>query len=767
MVYFLKKPLAKSVLSCGPLLLLLTAPADAGSALLEEITVVAQKREQNLQDVGISVSAFSGTQMKELGWSSSEDVAAQTPGLTASKTAGAAISQFNIRGIGQSDFADHHEAPNSIYSDEAYVASPGAAGFPMFDLERVEILRGPQGTLFGRNATGGLVHFISNKPSEEFNANVKATVGEFSQVRLEGAVGGALSDSIRGRFAAFYEEADGYIENDIGPDLREQGLFAARTMLQFDLSDKATLLVKVQGFSEDIDAGIYKSKPSYTDANGVNQFVPADLDVYGGGAGTDFYGYRDADGDPLSVKADQIGFIKKDIYGTTWNFSYEFDYFTLVAVTDYADVDTAYREDTDSGPFNQTIYNSEQDTSQFSQEIRISGESDKLNWVTGAYYLDISGDYLASFDLPTLAGFFDPVSFPGDGSGTGRGTGAAANSNWTLETSSWAVFAQGEWMLSEKLSLTLGARWTEDSKDYKLLSGCSEEAVGACAFDGFASVGDVFVDGVNLGPAAADIPGVIKLDRDDSDWSGKVQLDYRPNDDTLIYISTSKGIKGGGFTTPLDGLLAPSQLPYKPEKLFAYEMGGKISFPFGRLNTSVFYYDYKDFQTFEFRGITSVVLNQDAKMKGAEIELVLNPLEGLDVLLGAAYLDADVENILTPSGPKDQEPINAPEMKYNWLVRYSLPMGDLEWSFQYDGNWTDDRYFNIVNSPTVLSESYALHNLKVGLGDNEGVWDISVFVRNLSDEEYVSHTFDLTVLGYTIQKYGSPRWAGVNFSYNF
>lgn len=763
---FFKRPLAKAVFTCGPLLAL-GIQAHAESALLEEITVVAQKREQNLQDVGISVSAFSGKQMKTLGWTSSEDVAAQTPGLTSSKTAGAAISQFNIRGIGQADFADHHEAPNSIYSDEAYVAAPGAAGFPMFDLERVEVLRGPQGTLFGRNATGGLVHFISNKPGEDFEGNLKATIGEFSQVQLEGAVSGPLSDSIKGRFAAYYEDADGYIENDIGSDLREQGLFAARTMLQFDLSDKASLLVKVQGFSEDIDAGIYQSTPSYTDANGVNQFVPLNLDVYGGGAGTDFYGYRDTDGDPLSVQADNIGFIKKDIYGTTWNFSYEFDNFTLVAITDYADVDTAYREDTDSGPFNQTIYNSEQDASQFSQEIRISGETDNMNWVTGVYYLDISGDYFAEFDLPTLAGFFDPATFPGDGSGSGEGTGAAAKSNWSLDTTSWAVFAQGEWALTDKLSLTLGARWTEDSKDYKLLSGCVEEAAGACAFDGFASVGDIFVDGVNLGPAAADIPSAIKLDRDDSDWSGKAQLDFRPNEDALLYLSLSKGIKGGGFTTPLDGLLAPSQLPYKPEELFAYELGGKLSFPMGRLNASVYYYDYNDFQTFEFRGITSVVLNQDAKFKGAEIELALNPMDGLDILLGAAYLDADVLDIVTPAGMKDQQPINAPEMKYNWLFRYELPMGDMELSLQYDGNWTDDRYFNIVNSPTVLSDSFALHNLRLGLSDSEGVWDVSVFVKNLSDEEYVSHTFDLTVLGYTIQKYGTPRWAGVTFNYNF
>jgi len=735
---------------------------------LEEIVVTAQKREQNLQDVGISVAAFSSKQMSSLGWSSSEEIAAQVPGLTTSKTAGAAVSQFNIRGIGQADFADHHEAPNSVYIDDVYVAAPGAAGFPMFDLERVEVLRGPQGTLFGRNATGGLVHFISKKPTEETEGYVSGKVGEFSLYQVEGALSGRLSENVLGRLSAYWTESDGYVDNKLGSDLREQGTWAARGQLNFEVSDKTDLHIKLQGFSEDVDAGIYKSTPSYTDPNGVNQFIPADLNVYGVPGG-DFYGFRDTDSDPLSVQADQIGTIQKDIVGTTIKLTHDFNDMSFVSVTDFSDAETKYREDTDSGPFNQTTYNSTMDVQQFSQEFRLSGETESVNWVAGFYYLNISGDYSARFDLPTLAGFFDPGLFPGDGTGSGVGTGAANQSVWSLDTDSWAVFTQAEWTLTDTVSLTTGLRWTEDSKDYSLTAECFEEAAGACAYVAFGSVGDIIVDGVNLGPAVTDIASKVNLDRDDSDWSGKLQLDYRPDEGSLYYFSVSKGIKGGGFTTPLDGLLAPSQLPYKPEEIFAYEIGTKLTLVEDTvsLNSSIYYYDYSDFQTFEFRGITSVVLNKDAVFKGGELELVLTPGDSWDVLLGAAYLDATVEDIQTPSGLQDQEPINAPKIKYNWLIRKGFAVKNHEISIQYDGSWTDERYFNIVNGPTVLADSYVNHNIRIGISDDEGVWDASVFVKNFTDEEYVSHAFDLTVLGYTIQKYGSPRWVGAQFSYRF
>ncbi|RLA40525.1 MAG: hypothetical protein DRR06_17335, partial [Gammaproteobacteria bacterium] len=695
-----KKPLNRTLIACCTLLPL-ASQVHSASLLLEEVVVVAQKREQNLQDVGISVSAHSARQMKAFGWQTSEDIAIQTPGLTSSKLAGGAGSHFNIRGSGQGDFAEHHESPNAVYQDEAYISSSSAAGLPLFDFERVEVLRGPQGTLFGRNATGGLIHFISAKPTDETSGYVTATLGEYSQTRLEGAISGALSDRIQGRFSFYNENADGYVENRIGPDLRDQDLWAARGQLQFDLSDKADLWVKVQGFSEDVRAGVYQHRASYDPGTGVPEFVPPDQDPLGGGTnGGDFYGYRDTDGDVHAGAYDVDGYIKKDVVSTTWKLNYQFENVDLVWVSDFQDVETDYREDTDGSPFNQTSYTTTQDMQQWSQELRISGDSDLMNWVAGVYYLNIDGDYTTIFDSQDLANLIDPVTYPD------KATSNAGNmSDWSLETKSWSVFAQAEWELTETFTLITGIRWTDDQKDFSLDSRWFEDAPGAAALDGWGSVGDRIVDGVNLGPAVADIPEVQNLDQNIGEWSGKVQLDYRPNSDWLVYISANKGIKGGGYTAPIDGLLAVSELEYKPEELISLETGFKYEWDRGRLNVSVFHYDYTDFQTFEFSGLTSVVLNKDAEFYGGEIELQLNPIDNLDVNLGVALLDTEVKDVTVGGVSRTQHPLNAPESEYNWLFRYVVPLGGLELSFQYDGAYRDERFFNIVNAPNVAAEA--------------------------------------------------------------
>lgn len=733
--------------------LITSSAALAQSVLMDEVVVVAQKREQNLQNVGVSVAAFNTDQMSALGWSSSEDLAVQIPGLTTSKTAGAAISQFTVRGIGQADFADHHEPPNAIYTDETYVASPGAAGFPMFDLERVEVLRGPQGTLFGRNATGGLVHFLSNKPSEEFDAYINLTLAEYSTVRIEGAVGGKIADGVMGRLAVYSTKADGYVKNDnpVGPDLRSEDTQAARAQLLFDVSDKSTLLLNVRYMNVDEDAGIYQHRSSFVDTDGVSRFLPADVDAFGTGPGNDMFGYRDTDGDDLRVNADVAGYIRKEVWGATAKYVLETEAVTITSITDYLDTKTSYLEDTDSSPLNSFQYDSNQDVSQFSQEIRFSGEADNMNWVAGAYYLNISGDYFSSFEVPVLT--------------------ADQNNTWDLKTKSWSVFGQVEYDISDQFKVIGGFRWTDDKKEFNytpecITVGCAGVFVFSQADLGLGSNPE---DLVTSNLPSGQIP--ISLDRHDSDWSGKIELDWQANDDTLVYASISRGIKGGGFTAPLDGLLTVAELSYDPEVLVSYEVGLKMTFLDGmaRLNTSAFYYDYKDFQAFEFRGITSVVFNRNASVKGGEVELTMSPAEGLDIMLGAAYLDAIAKDIATPQGIQDQKLINAPKFSANWLIRKSWDVaGDHQLSIQYDGNYTGERYFNAVNNPVARTAPHDLHNARLTYGDIAGAWDISVYVKNIFDKRYNSHMFDISGAGgYTILKVAPPRWAGINFKYRW
>ena len=214
-----------------------TCAVASAAQTIEEIIVTAQKREQLAQDVGISISAFSAEQIRTLNFSNSEDVARHTPGLQSTSFAGdPTVMLFAIRGVGQNDFADHHEGPTAIYVDGAYVSALGALGFHMFDLERVEVLRGPQGTLFGRNATGGLVQYISAKPSDEFEGFVDLTLGEYDQRRFEGAVSGPLSDNVRVRLSVASNKHDGWLENRIGSDVHAADNIATRLQFDFDIT---------------------------------------------------------------------------------------------------------------------------------------------------------------------------------------------------------------------------------------------------------------------------------------------------------------------------------------------------------------------------------------------------------------------------------------------------------------------------------------------------------------------------------------------------
>ncbi|MEL7029672.1 MAG: TonB-dependent receptor plug domain-containing protein, partial [Pseudomonadota bacterium] len=183
-------------------------------AQVDEIVVTAQKREQSVQDVGIAISAFSGDQVDQLGWRDSESIAVQTPGLIATSfSGGSSTGLFSIRGISQNDFADHQEAPSAVYVDGVYLATTSQTTSELFDVERIEVLKGPQGTLFGRNATGGLVHIINKAPTEEFEGFGEVTVAEFNQIRVEGALSGPISDTVRARLSFLTDNADGYFEN--------------------------------------------------------------------------------------------------------------------------------------------------------------------------------------------------------------------------------------------------------------------------------------------------------------------------------------------------------------------------------------------------------------------------------------------------------------------------------------------------------------------------------------------------------------------------
>lgn len=802
------------------------------AAVLEEVVVTAQKREQNLQDVGIAVSAFTGAQMKELGITRSVDVSGLTPGVHTGGAIAGQNTQFTIRGVTQNDFNDIVESPNAVYLDEGYMAIAQAQTFALFDIERVEILKGPQGTLFGRNATGGLIHFVSNKPSfEQFEGYVDVSYGEFdvpnnaNLFTVEAAIGGPITDKFAARLAVKHNDQDPYLENDFpdqlfnpgpdaaaGEDMGDEDTQAVRLTLAFQPTDDLEITFSGNYATSEMNTGPYQNKPT-TAVVGLNSsgnpevinvidtpagstdwaIVPAGytgpiadpfqgadfavdeatMDFLFGGAGGgritpggDFFGYLDPDGDDFTTSSD---FAFKDSNSVdTWGLHLDVDYelsngITFTSVTDYKDYEKLLFIDVDSGPANQLANYATVEATSFTQEFRLSGSTEKSRWVAGVFYLNIDNqpenglkahsNSIAAF--PAAPGVFLPID-----------VAVIAD----LQTDSYSIFGQFEYDLSETLTLITGLRLMEEKKDVQVDIGILPSF----------SVNNVnVIDPSVPGTVGGWYVGPITFDDSDSKnlWAGKIQLDWKPTDDMLLYFGINRGVKAGSYNAPLLGAYVLSggdrALPYDEEVLLSYEAGFKVSLnDVTRLNGSFYYYDYSDYQAFLFAGVGGVVINADAETYGMELELITSPLEGLDILLSAAYVDATVEDVplngTSELPPRDVDPTYAPKFQATALVRYEWAVGDSMMSVQVDSNYSDEFYYNLRNFDADKFDSYVLTNLRLGWSSPSDKLKLALEARNITDERAGQMGYGLaTLCGCNEESWQPPRYYGLNARYSF
>ncbi len=736
----------------------------ASAQILEEVVVTAQKREQSLSDVGISVTAFSGAQMRALGVNSSQDIDNQTPGLIVSDYGGGVTTVFTIRGAGQLDFNDQQEGPVAVYIDGAYNSYLAGVGFNFYDLERVEVLRGSQGTLFGRNATAGLVHLISAKPTDEHEGYIEFTAGEYGQIKGEGAVSGPLSDVLKGRLSMYYEDTDGFLEIDNGPDTRDVGNFSGRAQLLFEPNEKLSVHVLTRWATDDTNADVYDIRSGVTDIGTIaglpgdgfiknvdpathldyctNTFFP----IFGAVPGTpvlgaaDCYGGTNNDG-PYRAETDFNTFFERDHFGVTGNIEYETEIGTITSITDWQDFRKRYNEDSDSTA--QTLFHffQDMDSNQFSQELRLAGETDKMRWVVGGYYLNIDSNGRTGVEA------------------TGS-LGVGLDNLWELETTTYAVFSQIEYDFNEAFTGIVGLRWTEDEKDFALNPRCTFLP----ALGGLNST-----DCLIFAPQIQGT-GLAKTRRTEGDWSGNVELDWRMNDDTLVYGKISRGHKAGGFNGGIISFFDANEITYGSETPLTYELGLKSEYFDGkaRLSTSVFFSDYEGFQTFSQRGPSLIVFNTDAEILGAEIELVLAPADGWEFLFGLSLLDAEIKNLDAAGGVLDRQMPNAPDVSFNALGRYEWAAFGGRMTAQIDMNYVDDRFLNAVNDPAIRDESYTVANANLQWLSANDQWMLKVWVKNFTDEVYFPTAFDISgITGVTQHSVASPRWFGGTVGYSW
>ena len=812
--------MTKSYIRKAAILLFVSASfcATAIAEILEEVVVTAQKRQQNSQDVGIAISAFTGDQLRALGVTQSFDAAAFAPGVHISGNLAGQNTQFTIRGVTQNDFNDIVEAPNAAYLDEGYLAIAQAQTFAVMDIERVEILKGPQGTLFGRNATGGLVHYISRKPNfENFEGYADITYGVYdsnadaSQVRLEAAVGGPLGDTIAGRVAVLYNKQDGYLNNlypldawdgfgapqgspgpGAGADMGDDDTLAIRGMLDFQLSDNVLLRLSANYAKSDLATGPYQSLSTIAvvDANGelinVIETPPNEtrLSIQGAGdaggdaidgdeflpgagiglpgrtlPGGDFFGYLDPDGDGLDTSGDFAFSDQGNTETTGLNVRLEWTFANdvlLTSVTDWKSYDKLLFIDVDSAPVNQLANYAGVDATSFTQEVRFSWDTDRSHWVAGIYYLNIDTMSDNGLKAPenSILGGF---VFPLD-------IGVVAD----LQTDSLSLFGQLEYDFSDSLRGTFGLRAIQEDKDF---------STGI----GFFVSNDSFT--VNEGPfipnfSGAGDPFLETLSSSDNLWAGKIQLDWHVNDDFLIYAGVNRGVKAGSFNAPLLGAFlgsgGASSLQYDPEVLLSYEAGFKTTFQGGRtrFNGSVFYYDYTDYQAFLFVGVGGVVINADADNVGVELELQTSPGEGWDLMFSIAKFDATVKDILLRNGsplpPRDVNPTYAPELQATALVRYEWQALGGTMHVRGDVSYSDEYFYNLRNFDADKFDAYTMVNAGIGWASDSNGLSLVFDVRNLTDERAGIQGFDLAVLcGCNEVSYRPPLWYGLSARWSF
>ena len=748
-----EKPIQKRLVNATLLSLALLGAGPLAAAVLEEVIVTAQKREQSMQDVGISVTAFTGDQLSELGMTNPVDLAAQTPGLSFTQEHTGANTQLAIRGISQRDFADHHEPPVATYVDGAYVASMGAVHSLMYDVERVEVLRGPQGTLFGRNSTGGLLHIINKKPTEEFDLYSELTIAEYSEVKFEGAIGGAISDRVLGRLSVATHHADGWMENRIGEDLMDAGTYSVRGQLLFKVTDDTDFLLKIFNVEDDSAGSSYTHTPNAYGPDGLGYQVPRDelatwFDFFGNPwqtcVGCDGYGYIDPDEDPRTGSFNETGYYDRHMKGIAGTLTVGLGDMTLTSVTDYWEMEKSLLEDIDGSPLPSIDFFYDQDFKQFSQELRLNGATDRLDWIAGVYFLDIdveSASGIPNFNLAPHLGLHFPGAFIPYTTGF----------NAQTDTQSWAIFGHLEYALNDQWSVIGALRYTDDEK----------EADYVLEDNGFPPVHQEF--NTDTAPNA-----LLKFEN----WSAKLELDWRPSDNTLLYLSYNRGHKAGSFNYPFIGPIQDfSTMSHDEEEVDSYELGYKGDLADGRvrLNANVFYYDYSDYQASFFVNFANIVGNLDAEIIGAEIELTMQPTDQLELLLGVSLLDAESKDVGMPDGSiQDRGMASAPDMTANALARYTIPLANgSDIALQVDFNYSDDYCFSVVCAPSEENDSYSVTNARVSYTTSDQRWTISAFVRNLTDEEYRVYATDSAFATFMTSTYNPPRWYGGTVAFHW
>ncbi len=702
-------------------------PQDA--ATLDEVIVTAQRREQSLQDVPIAITAFNAETLERTAATGIQDIAAKAPGVT--------LTQFNIgepqlyiRGVGSSSNSAASDPSIGVSIDEVSIGRSGASALAFLDIERVEVLRGPQGTLYGRNASGGALNIYTRKPVFQNTGSLTARIGSFDEYGLEGVVNRQLDDETAIRFAARYNTNDGYAENvPTGRGLEGGTSLGARVSVLKEAGEWS-LLLSGDYSKDDMDG--HARIPVTTSAT-----APAFVTLINTlRTGLD---RRQSFSSPDNYQ-DRTNF------GVTARVEHSGQAFDFVSLTSFRDNDYSWRDNLGGLPFPafplEVDDRASEKARQFSQEFRLASKpGSDINWVAGAYVFqeDIlrSERFIVNTALPIA-----PPSFGGDTTFIQDATNR-----------SFAVFGQANIPFADIWELTLGARWTHDKREIHQIAIDNEGGANP-------------PPGIPLGPGGA--PYNVSGDESFSEPSWKIALAVEPVDNVRLYASYDRGYKAGAFpSTAQSG--AQALTPLASELLDNYEIGVKSTL-MGRLrfNAAAFKLEYTDLQVYELLGLALVTSNAQAEVDGFEIETALAITNNLTI--GGSYTSLDAKFTSNAASGALVLPYNGNTLPRSPDSQYTLYI-DSEWDVaggvlaaRADYQWTDAFYFDPSNNPEVLSPEHELVSAFLSWESPSGL-KISAYGKNLTDTEYQTHIIKNVGVGFSV--FGAPRSFGVALSQSF
>lgn len=724
------------------------ASGASAPAASEVMIVTAQKREQSINEVGIAVTAISGDTLARRGLTDTRDIAALVPSfkvLDFAPTTGI----FNIRGVSQNDFGDQLEAPIAVFRDEAYVGAMGAIAGELFDIQRIEVERGPQGTLFGRNATGGVVQYISNAPTRKFEGYAQGGYGSENQYRFEGAVSGPIGERVSARVAAVYLNHDGWMKNSLGRDLSAADELGLRGRIRIEPSDALTVDL-IGYYLQDFNVAIggYTHSSTFADADGLAHVTPPTANPQGTCPGCDLAGYRNPYDTPYRIDAQAPSNFDRNYFGGTAKVEYNTGVVTFTSITDLLRMRKVYFEDSDSGPTNLFNYGTDQRYVQVSEEGRITAVTGPATITAGAYYLNMKQDDSAFVD----GDFFD-VIISGLIGVPFTGASAAA---FTLNTNSISGFGNIEYELGHDLALIGGVRYTHDTRELNYFF--DDGFGGQTIFNTQVATSTSF-------PSVID-PALAK--RNFNGLSAKAGLNWKLTDNILAYASYSRGFKSGNYETPV----FPADLnalPHNPEKLDAYEVGAKISIANrAQVNTAVFYYDYTDYQAFAIVNAAQVLFNTDARLFGAELELQAEITPQLSLIGNVSTIHSKVFDVPLISGISvDSKLPQAAPYSGSVVLRYEAPVGPVVFSLEGGVDFSGPFNFSVFPSPALREPDYVTGNLSVGFRSADDRWRVLGTITNLWNERYRTSSIDTSFIGLGQETFARPRWFTVTLSTRF